>query len=563
MSLLKHNCDPELLQQSLSEQLSEQAEERLIAHLDECQNCRQQLETLAGAPKDWSTIEQALKEERYADTVHWSAISDSPTPVPADFAVDFLLPSSQADSIGRLDDIEIHSVIGHGGNGIVLKGYQPELKRLVAVKVMAPTLAASAAARQRFAREAQATAAVVHPNVMPILTVHSEGPLPYLVMPFVDCESLQQRVDEVGSLSVLDVLGIAHQVASGLAAAHAQGLVHRDVKPANILLEKRINRVMLTDFGLARAADDASLTRTGLIAGTPSYMSPEQARGDVVDARSDLFSLGSVMYAMATGRPPFRAETVYGILRRVTDETPRPVHQVNAQIPFWLSALIARFQHANPDERISDSETAAALLQECLAHVQQPAAFELPATVRQMQVEAGRRKLLQQAAPFLKLPYLLIAMLLVAVTVLILKQEPRPAVVDGWGAPATDDSNSSLNQDEDNHAAANALEEAGVVSTGPVRPADSNLGEATTLKDVPIPVISDESASAAAAPAATSMEFTNESKTTADVEYDWSDDVSGDLSDLNLELLIIEHELNDRPAADEDLPNDAIPNSEK
>ena len=423
MSVLKHNCDPDLLKQSLNEQLSEQAEERLIAHLDECKICRQQLETLAGAPKDWSTIEEALKEERYADSLQWSNISSSENPIPTDFAVDFLLPSDQADSIGRLDDIEIHSVIGHGGNGIVLKGYQAQLKRLVAVKVMAPALAASAAARQRFAREAQATAAVVHPNVMPILTVHSEGSLPYLVMPFVDCESLQQRIDSSGSLSVLDVLRIAHQVASGLAAAHTQGLVHRDVKPANILLEKRINRVMLTDFGLARAADDASLTRTGLIAGTPSYMSPEQARGDVVDARSDLFSLGSVMYAMATGRPPFRAETVYGILRRVTDETPRPAHQVNTEIPLWLSALIARFQHTNPDHRITDSETAAELLQECLAHEQQPAAFELPIMVRQMQAEAGRRKLLQKMVPYFTMPYLLIAVLLVTVSVLVSKPD--------------------------------------------------------------------------------------------------------------------------------------------
>lgn len=537
MSLLKHNCDPDLLKQSLSEQLSEQAEERLIAHLDECNSCRQQLETLAGAPKDWSTIEQALKEERYADTLHWSVISDSPNPIPSDFAVDFLSPSERSDSIGRLDDIEIHSVIGHGGNGIVLKGYQAELKRLVAVKVMAPALAASAAARQRFAREAQATAAVVHPNLMPILTVHSEGSLPYLVMPFVDCESLQQRIDRVGSLSVLDVLRIAHQVASGLAAAHGQGLVHRDVKPANILLEKRINRVMLTDFGLARAADDASLTRTGLIAGTPSYMSPEQARGDVVDTRSDLFSLGSVMYAMATGRPPFRAETVYGILRRVTDETPRPVHQVNTEIPLWLSAVIARFQQANPDDRISDSETAAELLQECLAHEQQPAAFNLPTMVRQMQVQAGRQKLLQQAAPYLKLPYLLIAVLLVTVSVLAFRQGTSVVPANQLTMTNGDtDANSTFARSPDH---SNGISELDVVPAKAIDLPEPKVADLTAVTNSQQPAKSKEQ-SASQSP--TTEGDTTEGDTTG---FGWEDDVANDIDSINFELQILDLELID------------------
>src|SRR5205085_5952706 len=132
-------------------------------------------------------------------------------------------------------------------------------------------------------------------------------------------------------------LRIGLQAASGLAAAHAQGLVHRDVKPANILLAQGVERVKLTDFGLARAADDASLTKTGIIAGTPQYMSPEQARGESVDQRSDLFSLGSVLYATCTGRPPFRASTMIGVLRRVEEDRPRPVREVNPDVPEWLA----------------------------------------------------------------------------------------------------------------------------------------------------------------------------------------------------------------------------------
>lgn len=170
---------------------------------------------------------------------------------------------------GRLGEYEMLEVIGRGGTGLVLKGYQKELNRYVAVKVLAPHLALSAAARKRFAREAQATAVIVHPHVMAIHAVAANAKLPYLVMPFVACESLPQRLDRQGPLDIKDILRIGLQAASGLAAAHAQRLVRRDVKPANILLETSVERVMLTDFGLARAVDDATLTRTGIIAGTP------------------------------------------------------------------------------------------------------------------------------------------------------------------------------------------------------------------------------------------------------------------------------------------------------
>ncbi len=312
------HCNLELLQQSLSEQLTQRDEELLAAHLTECEACREALEKLAADGRSWQHVGRVLREETSGE--HGKAADagstllprvplshdeaeddyDGPKLKPSDFIVDFLQPSENKESLGRLGNIEIREFIGQGAHGIVLKGFQEELNRLVAVKVMAPHLASVVAARKRFAREARATAAIVHPNVMPILHVDSSGQLPFLVMPYVDCESLQDRLDREGSLPILDVLRISLQVARGLAAAHAQGLVHRDVKPANILLERGVERVMLTDFGLARAVDDATLTRSGLIAGTPHYMSPEQARGEGVDARSDLFSLGSVLYAMAT-----------------------------------------------------------------------------------------------------------------------------------------------------------------------------------------------------------------------------------------------------------------------
>ena len=202
--------------------------------------------------------------------------------------------------------------------------------------------------------------------------------LPYLVMPYVRGPSLQHRLDDDGPLALVEILRIGMQAAAGLAAAHAQGLVHRDVKPANILLADGVERVKLTDFGLARAADDASLTKTGIIAGTPQYMSPEQARGESIGQRSDLFSLGSVLYAMCTGRAPFRAETSYGVLRRITDEEPRAIREINPEIPEWLCQIIARLMSKQQEDRFSSAREVAELLEECLAHVQQPTAVPLP-----------------------------------------------------------------------------------------------------------------------------------------------------------------------------------------
>ncbi len=370
------NCDQTILQRSLDESLNEAEEESLSAHLCECAACQRELERLAGQPVAWSRVGNTLKAAG-GSSVSVESFADAE--VASDFAVECLGPSTSSEYIGRLGDIEIQAVIGHGGMGVVLNGYQSELKRLVAVKVLAPQLAVSAAARKRFAREAQATAAILHPNVMPILTVHSSGKLPFIVMPYVACESLQQRLDRVGSLELIDILRIGMQTANGLAAAHAQGLVHRDVKPANILLEISVEKVMLTDFGLARAIDDASITRTGIIAGTPLYMSPEQARGEPVDARSDLFSLGTVLYTLATGRTPFRAESTYGILRRLTDESPRPLREVSPQFPAWFEMIVHKLLEKSPADRFASATEIAQLLEGCLAHVQQPSTVPLPA----------------------------------------------------------------------------------------------------------------------------------------------------------------------------------------
>lgn len=243
--------------------------------------------------------------------------------------------------LGRLEDYEVLEVVGSGGMGIVLKAQDTRLHRIVAVKVPAPELAANPRAHKRFLREAQAAAAVSHDHIVTIHVVE-EGRLPYLIMEFIDGPTFQARIDRDGSLELKEILRIGQQIAAGLAAAHQQGLIHRDVKPANILLQNGVERVQITNFGLARATDDVGVTRTREVAGTPQYMLPEQAQGKPVDARSDLFSLGSVLYAMCTGRSPFRAETTLASLRRVGDDTPRPIREINPDIPDWLGTGVTK-----------------------------------------------------------------------------------------------------------------------------------------------------------------------------------------------------------------------------
>ena len=210
--------------------------------------------------------------------------------------------------------------------GVVLKAFDPALHRTVAIKVLAPHLATSPRARKRFSREARAAAAVSHDHVVTIHAVEEANGLPYLVMQYVAGESLQQRLDATGRWRWRRSCGSARQTAAGLAAAHAQGLIHRDIKPANILLEvagldlspnlcvlarrSDLERVKITDFGLARARDDSGPSQSGLAAGTPLYMSPEQISGGAIDQRSDLYALGVLLYRLATGREPFHGDTI-------------------------------------------------------------------------------------------------------------------------------------------------------------------------------------------------------------------------------------------------------------
>jgi hypothetical protein len=247
--------------------------------------------------------------------------------------------------------------------GVVLRGFDPCLQRYVALKVLDPQLADDELARKRFCREARAAAIITHENVVAIHQVEEDDRgLPFLVMQLVAGESLQERLDRTGKLPLREILRVGMQTAAGLSSAHQHGLIHRDIKPANILIEHGLERVKLTDFGLARAAEDVKLTQTGFVAGTPLFMAPEQARGEALDHRTDLFSLGSVLYAMSTGKPPFQGSTPFMVLRQVTEEVPPPVQQANPEIPEWLVEVIDRLLAKNPADRFQSAAEVAEVL---------------------------------------------------------------------------------------------------------------------------------------------------------------------------------------------------------
>ena len=365
-------CDPERLRLLAEDRLPLAEMAGLEEHLQDCPRCRATLDRLAGDDRWLGAV------RRYLGAGPTEVHESSPA---AEESLDFLAPSDWPDSLGRLGSYEVKGVLGRGGMGVVLKAFDPSLSRNVAIKVLAASLATCGASRRRFLREARAAAAVVHEHVVGVFAVVETAGLPFLVMEYVPGRSLQDRLDAHGPLSLPEVLRIGMQTAAGLAAAHAQGLVHRDVKPANILLENGVERVRLTDFGLARAAADAGLTQSGVVAGTPHYMAPEQARGESVDHRADLFSLGSTLYAICTGYPPFRAETAVAVLRRVSDDEPRPVGEINPEMPAWLGAIIARLHAKEPEGRYQTASEVAELLGRCLAHVQQPLAIPLPAGI--------------------------------------------------------------------------------------------------------------------------------------------------------------------------------------
>src|SRR5687768_17151470 len=263
------------------------------------------------------------------------------------------LAARLAEALG--DAYTIEGEVGRGGMGVVYRARDERLQRRVAIKVLPPELAFQQEIRERFTREAQTAARLSHPHIVPIHTVGEGRGLVYFVMGYVDGESVGGRLKRRGRLPVEEARRIMKETADALSAAHSLSIIHRDIKPDNILLEGSRGRVMVTDFGIAKAlsgTSGATLTGAGVAIGTPAFMSPEQAAGErEIDGRSDLYSLGIVSYQMLTGELPFNAPTVAGILMKQITEVAPDVRARRPDVPEDLALAVSRCLEKDPANR--------------------------------------------------------------------------------------------------------------------------------------------------------------------------------------------------------------------
>jgi Leucine-rich repeat (LRR) protein len=384
--------DEATFQKLMLAEASDEALEAFAEHMSHCSACAEAVEralagdTLANAVRSQTTLGETPKPPApLLQQLLRLGQPDGQRSTPSDAAVldpaahaaaacvsfDFLAPPQAADEIGRLGGYRVLKLLGTGGMGLVFQAEDLRLRRMVALKVMKPKAVVKPDARERFLREAQAAAAIEHEHIVTIHHVGEDRGVPFLAMQWLKGMSLDDLLKKEGTLPTPQVRRIGRQIALGLAAAHEQGLIHRDIKPANIWLETPTGepggvshgRVKLLDFGLARAqADEEHLTQSGAILGTPAYMAPEQARGEKIDHRCDLFSLGVVLYCMATGQLPFRGGNTLAVLSSLAVDTPAPPHALNANCPEELSQLIMSLLEKDPAKRPASAREVVAAL---------------------------------------------------------------------------------------------------------------------------------------------------------------------------------------------------------
>ena len=371
------NCpDRETLEKLLLGRLPESESQQWESHLSGCENCSLLTDELhvnddltddvLSAIRNPDEIESGMVSQlidwgkQLAETVDTiSASEETPLTVPqrtADLKIDQILaPAQQDDELGRLNGYRVLEVIGQGGMGVVFRAEDLKLKRQVALKTLSPTIAADPTVRERFLREAAATASIDHDHIVTIHQVGEEADTPFIAMQLLRGETLSHRLKRKGPLSQREVLRLGRHIADGLAAAHEHGLVHRDIKPANIWLEAETNRVKILDFGLARSSEDLDLTHSGTVIGTPRYMSPEQANGETVDHRSDLFSLGAVLYYAASGKQPFTGNNMTSMLVAIAHQTPLPLADLCPEFDLKLTNTINRLLAKKPSHRLDSA----------------------------------------------------------------------------------------------------------------------------------------------------------------------------------------------------------------
>ena len=353
------------------------------SHIEVCQSCHETLRGLnpsdtlsqyvSGAmepvtpiAEDADVVENLVrrmsKTDGFAGVAKESIGSEEVLMDRAAEVIRLLTPDAESsESIGILAEFRLLELIGAGGTGVVFRAHDLSLDREVALKVLRPSL--GSVARERFVAEARAAASIDHENVVTIYQVGQHQRLAWIAMKWVPGETLENRLHREGALDEQEVRELVTQIANGLAEAHRQQLVHRDIKPANIWISDADGKVQILDFGLVRITDsDLALTSTGLLAGTPSFMSPEQAKGLELDARSDLFSLGCVIYQMTTGSLPFGSSTILATLQAIQNQRPQPPSVGGADGNVDLSDLTMALLEKEPVNRIQSAD----LLAECL-----------------------------------------------------------------------------------------------------------------------------------------------------------------------------------------------------
>ncbi|MEM9412950.1 MAG: serine/threonine-protein kinase, partial [Planctomycetota bacterium] len=345
--------------------VSAEQEAKLSAHLDQCKFCQRimdqlnSLEDLVGETKTLPRPTLATSSDSFRDRL--AEIKSKEPSSQSSFAARGYMDvmpwiDESEEHLGRIGEFELLGFVGRGGMGVVFKAMDTKLQRLVALKLMSPQMLVDEAAKERFLREARSAAVISHANVVTVHAVDESRGLPYLVMEFVEGASLESQLQSEKPIPIPQIITISTQMARGLKAAHEKGVLHRDIKPANIMLVSRNSQVKIADFGLACTAEGSKLTRTGLLVGTPDFISPEQANSKPADPRSDLFSLGCVIYAMCSGESPFTGPTMMSTLDNVRSREPEPLGQINPELPSWLVRLVEQLLKKDPEQRMQSAD---------------------------------------------------------------------------------------------------------------------------------------------------------------------------------------------------------------
>ena len=350
----------ETLHQIAEGNLRPDQEEAVVGHLDHCEACRQKLEAVEQSPAviiDLCRAHSQISTERW-ERIRQRCIPALPTWQSSGDYVELVAglrlgvprDSRFVASLGRFDVV---GILGHGGMGFVLEGFDRDLQRQVALKVMKPELAGNQPAAERFLREARAAARLEHPNVVTVHDVDTDSKPPFIVMEYVRGRSLSSLIGRESRLRPVRAARITIEILAALARAHEEGLIHRDVKPGNVMLDARIETAKLADFGLARGVDDAlRVTREDSVLGTPWYMAPEQAAGERrLDGRCDLFSTGVVLFEMLTGGLPFPGRDRRKVARSIVDQPVPDPRQLNPDVPHAMVDVLSAALKKDPEKR--------------------------------------------------------------------------------------------------------------------------------------------------------------------------------------------------------------------